>query len=180
MLVLLLLLLLPNTVFKAHASKCTGNSPVHIPHEWYEHRNLVIGGMASFMRYLFPKFVFNKHPSKVLSDVPTVVTKFYQHILALVFAIDEINYNPNILPNVTLGFHIYDSYTDSRMTYRTILDLLFKSHHFVPNYKCGTQENVIGVIGGFSSDTSSRMADILGLFKIPQVGSENQRNGDFP
>ncbi|XP_053216260.1 vomeronasal type-2 receptor 26-like [Podarcis raffonei] len=125
--------------------------------------------MASFMRYLSPKFAFNKHPSKVLSDVPTVVTKFYQHILALVFAIDEINYNPNILPNVTLGFHIYDSYTDSRMTYRTILDLLFKSHHFVPNYKCGTQENVIGVIGGFSSDTSSRMADILGLFKIPQI-----------
>ncbi|XP_034957898.2 vomeronasal type-2 receptor 26-like [Zootoca vivipara] len=99
----------------------------------------------------------------------SVVTKFYQHILALVFAIDEINDNPNILPNVTLGFHIYDSYTDSRMTYRTILDLLFKSHHFVPNYKCGTQENVIGVIGGFSSDTSSRMADILGLFKIPQI-----------
>ncbi|XP_060137287.1 vomeronasal type-2 receptor 26-like [Zootoca vivipara] len=98
-----------------------------------------------------------------------VVTKFYQHILALVFAIDEINENPNILPNITLGFRIYDSYSHSRLTYRTVLDLLFKSHHFIPNYKCGTQENVIGVIGGLSSDTSLCMANILGLYKIPQI-----------
>ncbi|XP_060137297.1 vomeronasal type-2 receptor 26-like [Zootoca vivipara] len=95
--------------------------------------------------------------------------KFYQHILALVFAVDEINENPKILPNSTLGFHIYDSYFDSRMTYRTTLDLLFKSHHFVPNYICGIQRKVVGVIGGLSSDTSSSMADVLGLYKIPQV-----------
>ncbi|CAI5791195.1 vomeronasal type-2 receptor 26-like, partial [Podarcis lilfordi] len=97
-----------------------------------------------------------------------VVTKFYQHILALVFAIDEINDDPKILPNITLGFRIYDSYSHSRLTYRTALGLLFKSHHFIPNYKCGIQENVIGVIGGLSSDTSLCMANILKLYKIPQ------------
>nr|XP_034957903.1 vomeronasal type-2 receptor 26-like [Zootoca vivipara] len=99
----------------------------------------------------------------------SVVTKFYQHILALVFAVDEVNENPKILPNVTLGFHIYDSYSNPKMAYRTTLDLLFKSHQFVPNYKCDTQENAIGVIGGLSSDISSCMADILGLYKIPQI-----------
>nr|XP_028560596.1 vomeronasal type-2 receptor 26-like [Podarcis muralis] len=98
-----------------------------------------------------------------------MLTKFYQHILVLVFAVDEINENPRILPNVTLGFHIYDSYTDSRMTYRATLDLLFNTNYFVPNYQCGIQKNVIGVIGGLSSDTTSCMADILGLYKIPQV-----------
>ncbi|XP_061446523.1 vomeronasal type-2 receptor 26-like [Rhineura floridana] len=103
------------------------------------------------------------------SFICSVETKFYQHILALVFAIDEINETPKILPNVTLGFHIYVSYSDSRMTYRTTLDLLFKLHQFVPNYKCGIQRNVMGVIGGLSSITSSCMADILGLYKIPQI-----------
>nr|XP_034992865.1 vomeronasal type-2 receptor 26-like [Zootoca vivipara] len=97
------------------------------------------------------------------------MTKFYQHILALVFAIDEINENPTILPNVSLGFHIYDSYYDSKMAYRTTLDLIFKANHFVPNYRCGIQKNVIGVIGGLGSDTSWCMANILGLFKIPQI-----------
>ncbi|XP_060137291.1 vomeronasal type-2 receptor 26-like [Zootoca vivipara] len=99
----------------------------------------------------------------------SVVTKFYQHILALVFAVDEVNENPKILPNVTLGFHIYDSYSNPKMAYRTTLDLLFKAHQFVPNYKCDTQENAIGVIEGLSSDISSCMTDILGLYKIPQI-----------
>nr|XP_020634553.1 vomeronasal type-2 receptor 26-like [Pogona vitticeps] len=69
--------------------------------------------------------------------------KFYQHILALAFAIHEINQNPRILPNVTLGFHIYDSYSNARMTYRTTLDLLFKMHRIVPNYECDIQKNLI-------------------------------------
>uniref|UniRef100_A0A8D2IQY7 Receptor ligand binding region domain-containing protein n=1 Tax=Varanus komodoensis TaxID=61221 RepID=A0A8D2IQY7_VARKO len=102
-----------------------------------------------------------------------VMTKFYQHILAFVFAIDEINEDPRFLPNVSLGFHIFDSYTDSQMTFRTTLDLLFNSHQFIPNYKCGIQKNVVAVIGGLSADTSSRMADISSVYKIPQVGPEH-------
>ncbi|XP_034992866.2 vomeronasal type-2 receptor 26-like [Zootoca vivipara] len=125
--------------------------------------------MASHMYYIVPEVSFKKTPSQDFIDTPLVVTKFYQQILALVFAVDEINENPRMLSNVSLGFHIYDSYYDSKMTYRNTLDLLFKSHHFVPNYRCGIQKNVIGVIGGLSSDTSWCMANVLGLFKIPQI-----------
>uniref|UniRef100_A0A803TQL5 G-protein coupled receptors family 3 profile domain-containing protein n=1 Tax=Anolis carolinensis TaxID=28377 RepID=A0A803TQL5_ANOCA len=77
-----------------------------------------------------------------------VMVKYYQHILALVFAINEINKDPKILPNVTLGFHIYDSYSSASLTYRVTLDMLCKSQAFIPNYKCGLQNNVIGVTGG--------------------------------
>uniref|UniRef100_A0A670K703 G-protein coupled receptors family 3 profile domain-containing protein n=1 Tax=Podarcis muralis TaxID=64176 RepID=A0A670K703_PODMU len=104
-----------------------------------------------------------------------VVTKFYQHTLSLAFAIKEINDSPKILPNLTLGFHIYDSYYDARMTYRTTLDLLFKSHRFVPNYKCDIQKNLIAIIGGLSFDTSLSMADTIDLYKIPQL-----TYGSFP
>ncbi|XP_048372758.1 vomeronasal type-2 receptor 26-like [Sphaerodactylus townsendi] len=97
------------------------------------------------------------------------VSKFYQHLLALVFAVTEINKDAKILPNLTFGFLIHDNYNNARMTYHKTLDLLFKSHHYVPNYKCGIQRNVIGVIGGLDSDSSSHMADILKLFKIPQI-----------
>ncbi|XP_061446749.1 vomeronasal type-2 receptor 26-like [Rhineura floridana] len=98
-----------------------------------------------------------------------MITKFYQHILALAFAVNEINENPKILPNVTLGFHICDSYYNERMTYRTTLDLLFKSHRFIPNYKCDRRKNLVAIIGGLGSDTSSLIADILRLYKIPQL-----------
>ncbi|XP_060137354.1 vomeronasal type-2 receptor 26-like [Zootoca vivipara] len=98
-----------------------------------------------------------------------MVTKFYQHAIALAFAVKEVNENPNILPNITLGFHIYDSYYDARMTYRTTLDLLFKMRTFVPNYKCDTQKTLISTIGGLGQDSTFHMADTLGLYKIPQL-----------
>ncbi|XP_077773500.1 vomeronasal type-2 receptor 26-like [Podarcis muralis] len=109
-----------------------------------------------------------------------MVTKFYQHTLALAFAVKEINKNQKILPNLTLGFHIYDSYYDAMMTYRTTLDLLFKSRRFVPNYICDTQKNLIAIIGGLSSVTSFFIADTIGLYKIPQLtyGSFPPEEGD--
>ncbi|XP_054850485.1 vomeronasal type-2 receptor 26-like [Eublepharis macularius] len=114
-----------------------------------------------------------------------MVTKFYQHALALAFAVNEINASPRILPNVTLGFHISDSCYDARMSYRTTLDLLFKSRSFVPNYKCVTSQNVIAIVGGLDAATSFLMVDILGLYKIPQLtyGSfapEEREATEFP
>ncbi|XP_033026241.1 vomeronasal type-2 receptor 26-like [Lacerta agilis] len=145
------------------------NNPFPAPHQWYQPGGLIIGGIASQIFYVFYEVSFKEHPSQNMFDIPYVVTKFYQHILALAFAVKEINENPKFCPNITLGFHIYDSYYDARMTYRTTLDLLFKSHRFVPNYKCDTQKNLIAIIGGLSADTSFHMADTLGLYKIPQL-----------
>uniref|UniRef100_L7MZJ2 G-protein coupled receptors family 3 profile domain-containing protein n=1 Tax=Anolis carolinensis TaxID=28377 RepID=L7MZJ2_ANOCA len=99
----------------------------------------------------------------------SMATKFYQHALALAFAVHEINQDPQILPNVTLGFHICDSYYDATMTYRSTLDLLFKSHQFSPNYKCDKQRNLIAVIGGLGAATSSHIAKLLDFYKIPQI-----------
>ncbi|XP_039182495.1 vomeronasal type-2 receptor 26-like [Crotalus tigris] len=92
-----------------------------------------------------------------------------QNALALAFAVNTINEAPTILPNVTLGLYIYDTYYDDRMTYYSLLNLLFKLCSFVPNYECGAPKNVISVIGGLGSDTSFHMADVLGLYKIPQL-----------
>ncbi|XP_060110740.1 vomeronasal type-2 receptor 26-like [Heteronotia binoei] len=98
-----------------------------------------------------------------------LVPKFYQHVLALVFAIKEINEDPSILPNVSLGFHIYDNYNNAWMTYRTTMDLLFKSHTFIPNYECGFRKGLIGIVGGLGLDTTSYVADLSSLYKIPQI-----------
>ncbi|XP_060110908.1 vomeronasal type-2 receptor 26-like [Heteronotia binoei] len=98
-----------------------------------------------------------------------VKTKFYQHVLALVFAVFEINEDPTILPNITLGFHIHDSTYDPKWIYRPTLDLLFTTAELVPNYKCGYQKKMAGIIGGYSSETTSDMATLLSLYKIPQL-----------
>ncbi|XP_060137357.1 vomeronasal type-2 receptor 26-like [Zootoca vivipara] len=156
-------------VCHADTTRCPTSGPFPVPHEWYQPGGLIIGGISSQIFYVFYEVFFREQPSQNMFTIPYVVTKFYQHTLALAFAVKEINENPKILPNLTLGFHIFDSYYDARMTYRTTLDLLFKSHRFVPNYKCDIQKNLIAIIGGLSFDTSLSMADTIGLYKIPQL-----------
>nr|XP_028560560.1 vomeronasal type-2 receptor 26-like [Podarcis muralis] len=99
----------------------------------------------------------------------SAVPKNYQHVLSLVFAVNEVNENPNILSNITLGFQIYDSYCDAKMTYQNTLNLISHHRKTIPNYKCGVDKNLIAAIGGLDSETSSHMASILELYKILQI-----------
>ncbi|XP_066486327.1 vomeronasal type-2 receptor 26-like [Tiliqua scincoides] len=87
----------------------------------------------------------------------------------MVFAIKEINEDPRILPNVTLGFHIYESYFCSKCTYHATMELLSTQNKFIPNYRCGSQNKVMSVVGGLYSEISLYMSTILGIYKVPQT-----------
>ncbi|XP_070810659.1 vomeronasal type-2 receptor 26-like [Pituophis catenifer annectens] len=104
-----------------------------------------------------------------------MIPVFYQHNLAIQFAINEINGNLKILPNITLGFYIVDSYCQENLFYHSLLQLLLKSHRVVLNYKCDSQKNVIAVIAGLTSDISFQAADILRMYKIPQDATARTR-----
>ncbi|XP_044273002.1 vomeronasal type-2 receptor 26-like [Varanus komodoensis] len=98
-----------------------------------------------------------------------MIPKNYQHLLALAFAVQEINDSPHILPNCTFGFRIYDSYHNARTTCQATLRLLSVQERLVPNYKCGIRRNLIAVIGALDSEVSLNMANILDSYKIPQL-----------
>ncbi|XP_060138025.1 vomeronasal type-2 receptor 26-like [Zootoca vivipara] len=139
---------------------------LRIPHEYYWPGDFIIGGLASHLFVALDKEDFKEMLATHQLLNLFVVPKNYQHILALAFAVKEINENPKILPNITLGFHIYDSYFNQRMTYRAALNL---PSTLMPNYKCDTQKHLMAVIGGLDFDTSVYLADILGIYKIPQL-----------
>ncbi|KAG6466016.1 type-2 vomeronasal receptor [Crotalus adamanteus] len=164
-----MLFLLMFLMHKVVTLRCPSSEAFPVPHEWFQPGDLVIGGMVSHIFYHFYEIEFKEHPSLKPYDLPLVITKFYQHVLAVAFAAKEINEDSKILPNITLGFHIYDSYLNPRLTYRTTLDLLFKSQEFVPNYKCDIQKNLMAIIGGLGAPTSSLMSESINLFKIPQL-----------
>ncbi|XP_078234897.1 vomeronasal type-2 receptor 26-like [Pogona vitticeps] len=75
-----------------------------------------------------------------------VIPKNYQHVLAFVFALHEINKNVDLLPNITLGYKIYDNVFDSLRACANSLDLLFLGKGNPPNYNCGRKEKVMAAI----------------------------------
>ncbi|XP_036426892.1 metabotropic glutamate receptor 4-like [Colossoma macropomum] len=97
---------------------------------------------------------------------------------AMLFALDRINNDHELLPNITLGARILD--TCSRDTHALEQSLTFVQALIEKDgtdVKCpdgGTPmitkpERVVGVIGASSSSVSIMVANILRLFKIPQV-----------
>ncbi|XP_051061069.1 vomeronasal type-2 receptor 116 [Phodopus roborovskii] len=93
----------------------------------------------------------------------------YQYLLTLYFAIEEINKDANLLPNVTLGFHVYNALNFHRKTFEGPLMWLSGSSEFIPNYKCRTQHKALGIIAGIRPEFSAAIGTLLELYKIPQV-----------
>uniref|UniRef100_A0A8C2DZX7 Glutamate receptor, metabotropic 8b n=1 Tax=Cyprinus carpio TaxID=7962 RepID=A0A8C2DZX7_CYPCA len=97
---------------------------------------------------------------------------------AMLFAIDLINKDPDLLPNVTLGARILD--TCSRDTYALEQSLTFVQaliERDSTDVRCASGEQpifakpdkIVGVIGAAASSVSIMVANILRLFKIPQI-----------
>ncbi|XP_030076919.1 metabotropic glutamate receptor 4 [Microcaecilia unicolor] len=97
---------------------------------------------------------------------------------AMLYALDRINNDPDLLPNITLGARILD--TCSRDTHALEQSLTFvqalieKDSTDVRCINGGPPiitkpERVVGVIGASGSSVSIMVANILRLFKIPQI-----------
>lgn len=103
-----------------------------------------------------------------------------QRAEAMLYTIDEINKNSKILSKIKLGAKIYD--TCARGTYALERSLEFIRGSFTSidssDFFCDdgskaranvTYENVAGVIGGSYSSVSIQVANLLRLFKLPQI-----------
>uniref|UniRef100_G1TNI1 G-protein coupled receptors family 3 profile domain-containing protein n=1 Tax=Oryctolagus cuniculus TaxID=9986 RepID=G1TNI1_RABIT len=94
-------------------------------------------------------------------------SKNYQYALALVFAIEEINKNPHLLPNMTLGFGLYNVMHSPMTVMENPFIWLAGLEKHVPNYTCRKQSKSVAVIS--ESSTAVQMGTLLELYKIPQV-----------
>ncbi|XP_061629904.1 metabotropic glutamate receptor 8-like isoform X2 [Phyllopteryx taeniolatus] len=97
---------------------------------------------------------------------------------AMLFAIDVVNKDPELLPDVTLGARILD--TCSRDTHALEQSLTFVQaliERDAGDVRCANgqtpvfakPDKVVGVIGAAASSVSVMVANILRLFKIPQI-----------
>lgn len=92
--------------------------------------------------------------------------------MTMAFAIDEINKNSNLVPNVTLGYSLYDNCATLVIGFSAALLLASgQEEQFLLQEECLGTPPVLGIVGDSFSTFSIATSDVLGLFNLPIVSS---------
>ncbi|XP_039766613.1 vomeronasal type-2 receptor 26-like [Ornithorhynchus anatinus] len=135
---------------------------------YYKDGDLVIGALLALNVFEGNRPEFNKYPFW-FDDRFARIYQHQLHVLALVFAVEQINKDPSLLPNISLGFHLYDNLFRERLAVEQSLMLLSGAGRTVPNYSCERRRKLVAVIGGIRSTLSVAMANVIGFHKFPQI-----------
>nr|XP_015845469.2 vomeronasal type-2 receptor 116-like [Peromyscus maniculatus bairdii] len=93
----------------------------------------------------------------------------YQLSLAFRFAIEEINRNTHILPNTSLGFHLYSIPSHQGSALKGAFACLTGLETVHPNYECRSEKKTAALLTGESWATSALIGRLLNLYKYPQL-----------
>ncbi|XP_036618182.1 extracellular calcium-sensing receptor-like [Trichosurus vulpecula] len=92
----------------------------------------------------------------------------------MLFAVEEANQDPAFLPNITVGFQLYDSCVSGHRALGSTLGLLSGQLLLTPNFDCCPQRRLLGIIGGMTSPESEAMAELLSVYRVPQISHGSQ------
>ncbi|KAL4594083.1 hypothetical protein GN956_G26216, partial [Arapaima gigas] len=87
----------------------------------------------------------------------------------MAFAIEEINRDPSLLPNITLGYHFYDNCMQLAVAFRAAMALISGTGSTFSDLGCTGQPPVLGIVGDPGSTHSIAISRVLGLFRVPLV-----------
>nr|XP_033815706.1 vomeronasal type-2 receptor 26-like [Geotrypetes seraphini] len=87
----------------------------------------------------------------------------------MVAAVEEINNSSELLPNFTLGFHIYNSYNNPLLTFAAAVDMFSGKDKGILNYSCGTSGTLAAIIEGLPSEESEHMSNLFRMYHYPQL-----------
>ncbi|XP_052616431.1 vomeronasal type-2 receptor 116-like [Peromyscus californicus insignis] len=139
--------------------------------EGFQHEGDVVIGV------FFPVHTFyagNKVPHPYLPYIYTDFRiqynfKIYQLVLSLVFAIEEINRNPHLLPNISLGFDFYNvPYSERSILMNPLIWLTGLKNPYC-NYNCVKERKSAAALTGPSWAKSAHIGTLLQLFNFPQL-----------
>ncbi|VTJ72697.1 Hypothetical predicted protein [Marmota monax] len=88
----------------------------------------------------------------------------------MIHTIKEINQRKDILPNITLGYQIFDSCSTISKTMESAMVFLTGQEENKPNIRNSTGAYLAGIVGSGGSSLSIAASRILGLYFLPQVG----------
>ncbi|XP_047450491.1 extracellular calcium-sensing receptor-like [Mugil cephalus] len=131
--------------------------------------DVVLGGLFQIHFFsVFPDLSFTSEPQQPSCHGFDILG--FRQAQTMAFAIDEINRNPNLLPNVTLGYSLYDNCLSLGVGFRAAMSLTSgQEEKIILDEKCVGNPPVIGIIGESSSTRSIAISTVLGLYRVPMV-----------
>ncbi|XP_075715687.1 extracellular calcium-sensing receptor-like [Rhinoderma darwinii] len=119
------------------------------------------------MEKIYPKLLYTEKPSQAICRKLSLDTYLQLHVVK--YATDEINSSPDILPNITLGYQVYDSCSVLQRELEGTIWMMTGNTKAIPNFQCQREEKLVAIIGHSISTYSILMAHILGLSRYPQI-----------
>ncbi|XP_048398178.1 extracellular calcium-sensing receptor-like [Stegostoma tigrinum] len=128
--------------------------------------DILIGGVFNVPTIVdHPDLSFQRQPD--FGKCRNFWVRGFRFVLTMIFAIEEINRNPKLLPNITLGYRIYDTCTMPLFSLKASFEFLNRGEDTSSN--CRISSTVSAVVGESGSSQSIAMATLFGPFSIPMV-----------
>nr|XP_055030999.1 extracellular calcium-sensing receptor-like [Misgurnus anguillicaudatus] len=108
---------------------------------------------------------FTRKPQLICSSVNLIDLRLAQ---IMIFAIDEINRSGNLLPNVSIGYKIYDTCA-SRLSSMSATMAVMNGQEFAAGERCNGQPPIHAIIGETESSATVILSRTTGPFKIPVI-----------
>ncbi|XP_030050793.1 vomeronasal type-2 receptor 26-like [Microcaecilia unicolor] len=97
------------------------------------------------------------------------VSLYYYNFLAFVSVVEEINNSSELLPNFTLGFHIYNPCNNLLLTYTAAMNIFSGMDTGIPNYSCKTSAPLAAILEGLPAEHSSEFSGLSRIYHYPQL-----------
>ncbi|XP_059842264.1 extracellular calcium-sensing receptor-like [Hypanus sabinus] len=150
-----------------HGILCKRRAKVTLP-DLYKDGDIIIGG-------IFNMHLDRNHDSNKFTSTPksTACKSFdfesFRLAQTMIFAIEEINQNKNLLPEITLGYQIHDDCSSPSIASKTALALINGEEESVEYSECTGSSNVAAIVGCGASTNSIVTARTVGYFGIPLI-----------
>ncbi|XP_059360387.1 taste receptor type 1 member 1-like [Carassius carassius] len=92
----------------------------------------------------------------------------YEMLQLMRFAVEEINNSTTLLPNVSLGYDIFDHCSNTR-NFHSVLSFISKNGSIKPQQKLNYQPKVIALTGPYGSSRTISVAPLITMDLIPMV-----------